>query len=343
MGYRAALLNFTKGEISPELEARFDLAAYQAGMRRAYNVKIRRTGGVSKRMGTRFVSECLSSAARLFPFQFSDEQGYALEMGQAYMRPLALGGAVLETGLKITAITQAANAKVTAALHGYSVGDQVYITTDDPLTFGMAEILDRWLTILTVPNANQFTLDIDSTGFTAFGSDDGVVNATPPPPPPTPPPVPPPAPDPTPPDIGSGGGGGYTEDPGTGDPVWQPRCVATDTLILLDAENRQAPAGSLRLGQSVYTRHEKTLEWGYFTIAEIEIVRSQDVYLAVIDGKVLRATPDHRVYLDGKWQRMRNLGRFDGKADIVQLSVHGAKTYVSNGILSHNLKLLPEP
>lgn len=209
-GYRAALLNFSKGEIAPELEARFDLSAYQVGLRRAENVKIRRTGGVSKRMGTRFVSECLSSTARLFPFQFSDEQGYALEFGQAYMRPLALGGAVLEEGLKITAITKAANAQLTAAFHGYTVGQQIYIKSSDPATFGMHEILDRWLTVLTVPSANTFTVDINSTNFTAFGSDTGTVRVGVPDPPPVPPPVPAPAPAPPPPTVGSGSGGGYT-------------------------------------------------------------------------------------------------------------------------------------
>lgn len=221
-GYRAALLNFSKGWISPELEARFDLSAYQVGLRRAENVKIRRTGGVSKRMGTRFVSECLSSTARLFPFQFSDEQGYALEFGQAYMRPLALGGAVLEEGLKITAITKAANAKITAAFHGYSVGDQVYLKSSDAATFGMHEILDRWLTVLTVPDTNNFTVDIDSTGFSTFGSDAGTVRSGAPAPPPPPPPVPPPAPPPPPPDVGSGSGGGYTSGGGTEQPGdWQ--------------------------------------------------------------------------------------------------------------------------
>lgn len=218
-GYRAALLNFTKGEISPELEARFDLDAYQAGLRRARNVKIRRTGGVSKRMGTRFVAECLSDEARLLPFQFSDEQGYALEFGQAYMRPLALGGAVLEEGLEITAITKAANAKITAALHGYTVGQQVYLKSNDPLTFGMIEILDRWLTVVSVIDADNFTVDYDSTGASTFGTDTGVVRTVPvvdPTPPVVPPPITP-APEP---DVGSGSGGGYIDDGGGGF-VWR--------------------------------------------------------------------------------------------------------------------------
>jgi hypothetical protein len=213
MAYRAALLNFSKGEIAPELEGRFDLQAYQVGCRRARNVKIKRTGGLSKRMGTRFVTEALSDTARLLPFQFSDEQGYALEFGQEYMRPLALGGAVLEEGLKITAITKAANAEIEIAFHGYDVGDQFYIKSDDPPTFGMHEILDRWLTILTVPDDDHFTVDVDSTGFTTFGTDTGTVRVGAPPAPPAPPPVPPPATPPPEPDIGSGSGGGYTEDP----------------------------------------------------------------------------------------------------------------------------------
>lgn len=212
MGYRAALLNFSKGEISPELEARFDLSAYQVGARRARNVKIRRTGGLSKRMGTRFVAECLSTTARLFPFQFSDEQGYALEFGQAYMRPLALGGAVLEEGLKITAITKALNAKITAAFHGYSIGDQIYIKSDNSAAFGMHEILDRWLTVLSVPDANNFTVSINSTGFSTFGTDTGTVRTGAPAPPPPPPTVPPPATPAPAPEVSSGAGGGYTPD-----------------------------------------------------------------------------------------------------------------------------------
>lgn len=210
---RAALLNFSKGEISPEMEARFDMAAYQVGLRTARNVKIRRMGGVSKRMGTRFVAEALSETGKLFPFQFSDEQGYALEFGQAYMRPLALGGAVLEEGLKVTAITKAANAKITAAFHGYSVDDQVYLKSENSEAFGMYEILDRWLTVISVQSASQFTVDIDSTGFSTFGVDTGTVRTGAPAPPPTPPVVPPPATAPPPPTTGTGGGGGYVIDP----------------------------------------------------------------------------------------------------------------------------------
>lgn len=227
-GYRAALLNFSKGWVSPELEARFDLSAYQVGVRKAVNVKIRRTGGLVKRMGTRFVTECLSSTAKLFPFQFSDEQGYALEFGQAYMRPLALGGGILEEGLRILAITKAAQAQVTANYHGYAVGEQVFFKSENASAFGMHQILDRWLTVVSVQDDHNFTVDIDSTDFDTFGSDTGTVRGSAPPPPPTAPTVPPPAEPPAPPPTGGGGGGGYAPPPdgsptppdGSPPPVW---------------------------------------------------------------------------------------------------------------------------
>jgi hypothetical protein len=223
MAYRAALLNFTKGEISPELDARFDLSAYQVGLRRARNVKIKRTGGVSKRMGTRFVAEALGATARLFPFQFNDEQGYALEFGQAYMRPLALGGAVLETaslidlnGLKVIAITKGLTTNIQVNYHAYLAGDQVYLKSDDPATFGMVEILDRWLTVLSVPDGNHIVVDYDSTNATNFGSDVGTNRVGAPAAPPAPPTVPAPLDPPAPPEIGSGSGGGYTSGGGLG-------------------------------------------------------------------------------------------------------------------------------
>lgn len=209
MAYRAALLNFSKGEIAPELEARFDVSIYNAALRRARNVRVRRQGGVSKRMGTRFVAECLSTTAvRLVPFQFSDEQAYALELGQAYMRPAALGGVVLEEGLLVTAITKASNAQITVAYHDLAVGDQGYLIGIE----GMVEINDRFLTVLTVVDDNNFTVDFDSTNAGTFtGSGGGTARVGAPPAPPAPPTVPAPLTPPDDPVVGSGSGGGYDE------------------------------------------------------------------------------------------------------------------------------------
>lgn len=222
MAFRSVQSNFTRGEVAPEIEARFDVSAYASGLRRARNVRVRKTGGVSKRMGTRFVAMALGqeTAVRLAPFQFSDEQAYALELGQAYMRPVALGGMVLAEGLQVTAISNEAQAKITAAYHAYEVGDPVYLR----LVEGMTEINDRFLTVVEVVDENNFRVDFDSRAagvFTASGG--GVTRPGTPPPPPPAPAVPPPASLPSPPVVGGGGSGGYNDQG-----EWQQLPIDTD-------------------------------------------------------------------------------------------------------------------
>jgi hypothetical protein len=210
MGYRAALLNFSKGEISPEAQARFDLPAYQAAAKRARNVKIKRTGGLYKRSGTRFVVEALSSASFPIPFQFSDEQAYVLEMAQQKMRPLALGGAVLEEGLTILSITtiNETQAIIEAPYHGFVVGKQVYITG----VGGTVEINDRFFTVRTVIDSSHFIIDFAINRATAFTADTGGITRTgPPSAPPAPPATPTPTPPPSDPVVGSGSSGSYSD------------------------------------------------------------------------------------------------------------------------------------
>jgi hypothetical protein len=201
---RAGLFNFSKGEIAEELLSRIDVPSYNAAAKQARNVIILKYGGLQKRPGTQLVAPAYDSAepVRLLPFQFSITQAYALEFGQAYMRAAANGGLVLETPLTISAITRAFRAQVTIAFHGYSVGDQIYFND----VAGMKEINGQVGTVLTVPDANNVTTNIDTTRYSAFtGDSGGIVNTAPPPPPPTPPVVPAPAPAPTPPPVSGGG------------------------------------------------------------------------------------------------------------------------------------------
>jgi hypothetical protein len=203
---RTAQLNFSKGEIAEELIARVDVASYQSAVRTARNVIVKKYGGLRKRPGTRFVAEAwdASHPVRLLPFQFSLTQAFALEMGEYYMRPAATGGLVIETKLKVTAITKAANALVTAAYHGYSVGEQVFFSG----ITGMSQINGKFGKVMSVPTANTFTVNINTTGYSTFTGSDGSVNSAPPPPPATPP-TPPPSPPPQPPPADTGGGGSY--------------------------------------------------------------------------------------------------------------------------------------
>lgn len=201
MSFRAGLHNFSKGVLSPELWGRVDIATYNAAVRQAKNVVVLKYGGLQKRPGTRLVYEITDGPKRLLPFEYSIDFTYALLMGQGTMRPATNGGMVLEEGLLVTAITKEAQAKITAAYHGYEVGDEVYFLSID----GMLEINGRFGTVVAVQDENNFTVNINSTGFGAFsGSGGGVERVGAPPAPPPPPPVPPPvSPEPEP-DVGGG-------------------------------------------------------------------------------------------------------------------------------------------
>jgi hypothetical protein len=322
MAYRVALCSLSKGEISPEVASRFDLPVYQAGLRKARNVKIKRTGGVSKRMGTRFVVET-DAGARLFPFQFSDEQAYALLFKQAAMQPLALGGAVLEEELQVIGITNAPNATLTVHYHAYTVGQKIYLKN----ITGMGEINDRVLTVVSVVDANNFTVDIDSSAFGAFtGSGGGTDRSGAPSAPPTPPTVPTPAPTPTPP---------TTTDPA--EPTPRPRCVEVSTPILM-ADGSEQPAGRIKVGDMVRTKHELTMEWGDYPVTHSEQVWADECF--AVDGLV--ASKRHRTYRDGQWVHHETIGVPIGGRMVAFITVDDAHTFVTaGGMLNHNLKPIP--
>lgn len=205
---RLAQVNFAKGEVSPEIYARFDVAARGSAVKRARNVRVMKYGGLAKRLGTHLVAEVLdaSKPVRLIPFQFSLTQAYALEMGQGYMRPAANGGMVLEDDLAITGISSAGQAVIAAAYHGYSVGDQVYLTGGDGV---MGALLNnRFWKVVAVPDAGHFAINANTSGVTFSGWTGGITRSAPPAPPAPDPVVPDPVAPPTPPYTGGGGGGG---------------------------------------------------------------------------------------------------------------------------------------
>jgi hypothetical protein len=80
--------NFTGGEISPRLYGRVDLQKYATSVERCENFIIFPHGGITKRSGTRYISEVKYSnrITKLIPFIFSTEQAYMLEFGHYYIR-----------------------------------------------------------------------------------------------------------------------------------------------------------------------------------------------------------------------------------------------------------------
>lgn len=178
--YPAEFVNqpsFAAGEVSPDLYGRVDQEFYYIALRTVRNWIVRQYGGASTRPGTRIVGEAKypDKPFRLIRFQFNEEQTYAIELGHQYMRIIADGGQVVESAKTITGITAANPGVVTSNTHGFSDGDDVFISGVN----GMLQVNDRWFRVANA-TANTFSLkdylgnDIDTSGYYAYTSSGSV-------------------------------------------------------------------------------------------------------------------------------------------------------------------------
>ena len=168
--------SFAKGEISPSLYGRVDIAAYGVAVRTARNMQVHPSGGISNRPGKIVVGPVKThtdgNSPRLFPFQFRVSDQYVLEFGNLYMRVIRNDAHVVNTAVTITAATAANPVVVTAASHGYSNGDEVFITG----VVGMTQLNGRRFVVAnqaanTIELTDQVTgVNVNGIDYTAYAS-----------------------------------------------------------------------------------------------------------------------------------------------------------------------------
>lgn len=126
--------SFATGEISPSLFGRMDVPKVMAGASVMRNAFVSYRGGVSSRAGLELAWQAKQPASanstppRIIRFQFSISQSYILEFGDGYMRVGANGGAVTETPLPITAISNTYPVSVTIPGNTLAIGDWVFLS-----------------------------------------------------------------------------------------------------------------------------------------------------------------------------------------------------------------------
>lgn len=122
--------SFSGGEISPSLYARTDFSKYSTSLRTCRNFIVQKHGGAANRPGTMFVGEVSDSskAVRLIPFIFNSDQAYVLEFGQNYIRFIRDGNYIQEAAKNISNITMGGNTTLTVVAHGYSAGQEIYVS-----------------------------------------------------------------------------------------------------------------------------------------------------------------------------------------------------------------------
>lgn len=170
---KSLLRSFAGGEITPELAARLDLAKFQTGLAKCLNFEVRPHGPAVNRAGFEYVLETKDSSqvSVLLPFVFSTTQAYVLEFGHLYVRIHAEGATVLETGLAISGITQAAVGVLTYVGADPANGDVMFLSDIS----GMTQLNGRYVKVANVnAGANTFELNdlngvaIDTTGYGAW-------------------------------------------------------------------------------------------------------------------------------------------------------------------------------
>lgn len=132
-------------------------------------------------------------------------------------------------------------------------------------------------------------------------------------------------------------------------------CPAPWVEILL-ADGGIVQAGDIKVGMEVYTRHETTNEWGVYPVTAVEMGEDERWEVVLDDGRIFVGTFNHRVHTGDNWTEIRNLKAGDkliqkdgygivkhskqlDRGPIVKITVADAHTYISEGFLSHNIKI----
>lgn len=352
MAAKLPMTNFSKGEFAPLLYARVDVPQYQAGAKVVENFIIQRYGGLSFRPGFRFAGEVdnFDHNYRMIPFAADQNQGFIQLLGDLQMRVMARGGFVLEEDLKIISVTTGATTILEIPFHDYNVGDRLYLdgNTGMPLD-------GRFVTVLSVPDADHVEVDLDSTGFAALTASTGIVRVgAPTPPPPDPTPLPDPTPPPPPPPTGGGGGSGGELGGGDGG-----NCVSADAWVETMLEGfkkaRDVKPGDLlrvladdrtRTRWEPCTANGVVVSEGYriTTATGIELECSEDTPLTLRDGSMILVGEAEGVELPVfvygifDWEKVsiKSIGKIEVAHISCSANVYAAGTKKGASILTHN-------
>lgn len=161
--------SFARGEVSPFMFGRVDLAGWASGLRTLRNFTVRPEGAVMNRPGFALVGNALVNTARgsiLIPFAFSATQSYVIEVGNGTAQAFSLGAvvdsanSVAITAGSLTYYTHPPGWRLlftTAAPHGLSVGMNANISGVVG-TGSFSKANGTQLIVDVPPNATQFTV-----------------------------------------------------------------------------------------------------------------------------------------------------------------------------------------
>lgn len=138
--------------------------------------------------------------------------------------------------------------------------------------------------------------------------------------------------------IPNGGGGG---------------CPAPEMQILMH-DGTTMKAGDIKVGMEVLTRHETTDELGVWPVTAVSMMEDERWIIKFDDGREFIGTFNHRMLTPDGWIEINKMsagqiviGSPNGvvvsaepydQGPVVKITVDQAHTYISQGLLSHNVK-----
>lgn len=163
---------FSVGEIAPSLYGRVDVGKEHIAATTLRNAFVGYRGGANSRAGTAFVGFSKQTGRsyppRMVPFQFSINQGLALEFGNQYMRVVSSGAFVTENPITITGATQANPCVVSATAHAVTAATPIVsgVTTTyapgDTITLTGGTALSQ--AVLTVSTTQIVSIVLNAAG-----------------------------------------------------------------------------------------------------------------------------------------------------------------------------------
>ena len=132
------------------------------------------------------------------------------------------------------------------------------------------------------------------------------------------------------------------------------RSCPDPNMHILMSDGTQKKAGDLKVGDLIKTNHEKTLELGEYKVEYVNILENVEKIKLIFDESVIICSLTHKFYVDDSWKEAKDMvigDKVSGKkllsienvedGDVVHITVEDAHTYICEGLLSHNKRMLP--
>jgi hypothetical protein len=118
------------------------------------------------------------------------------------------------------------------------------------------------------------------------------------------------------------------------------------------------PAGTIKVGDVLFAMHENTHEFGLYPVEHAEEVQQPKAVVTFHDGSTMTTSHSHKFFMtNGSWKQVYQIDVGDvvkaapGEMDktvtevtpisdgpVMKITVKDAHTYISEGLISHNMK-----